>query len=95
MFREVLRQHREEILRIAARYGATNVRMFGSIARGEERPDSDVDLLVNFDPNRSLLDHMALEQDLEKLLGRKVEVGTDDALHWYVRERILQQAIPL
>ena len=91
----LLEESREEILRIATRYGARNVRVFGSVARGEERPDSDVDFLVEFDTDRSLLDHIALVQDLEDLLGRKVQVTTEDALHWYIRDRVLEQAVPL
>ena len=95
MICKLLEEHRDEILRTAARYGASNVRVFGSVARGEDRPDSDVDLLVDFDADRSLLDHIALEQDLQDLPGRKVQVATDDALHWYVRDRVLQQAVAL
>ena len=91
----LLEESREKILRIATRYGARNVRVFGSVARGEERPGSDVDFLVTFDADRSLLDHIALVQDLEDLLGRKVQVTTEDALHWYIRDRVLEQAVPL
>ena len=92
---QLLTGKREEILRIAAQHGARNVRVFGSVARGEEGPDSDVDLLVEFDADRSLLDHVALVQDLEDLLGKKVHVTTKDALHWYIRDRVLEQAVPL
>lgn len=92
---ELLEGKRGEILRIAAKHGARNVRLFGSVARGEAGPDSDVDLLVEFDADRSLLDHVALVQDLEELLGRKVQVTTEDALHWYIRDRVLEQAVPL
>ena len=92
---ELLTGNRSEILRIAAQYGARNVRLFGSVARGEEGPESDVDLLVEFDADRSLLDHVALVQDLEELLGRKVQVTTTDALHWYIRDRVLAEAVPL
>ena len=91
----LLRNGRDEILRIAAQHGARNVRVFGSVARGEAGPDSDLDLLVEFDANRSLLDHVALVQDLEELLGMKVQVTTEDALHWYIRDRVLEQAVPL
>ena len=79
---EVLGNRREEILRIATLYGARNLRVFGSVARGEARPDSDLDLLVEFEPGRSLLDHVALQQDLGDLLGRKIHVVTDRSLHW-------------
>ena len=71
---EILKAYREEILRIAAKYGAYNVRVFGSVARGEARPDSDVDLLVELEPQRTLLDQIALMQSLSELLGRKVDV---------------------
>ena len=90
-----LKKRRKEILAIAARHGARNVRVFGSAAKGKIGPDSDFDLLVELDEGRSLLDHVALIQDLEDLLGRKVDVVTDGALHWYIRERVLQEAIPL
>ena len=95
MKKGLLEESREEILRIATRYGARNVRVFGSVARGEEGPDSDVDFLVQFDADRSLLDHVGLVQELEDLLGRKVQVTTEDALHWYIRDRVLEQAVPL
>ena len=77
---ETLHAHRRAILELATRHGARNVRVFGSIARGEDRPDSDVDLLVDVEPGRSLLDVIALEQDLEALLGRPVDVQTDGGL---------------
>jgi predicted nucleotidyltransferase len=85
---------RDEILRIARTHRATNVRVFGSAARDELRAESDVDLLVTFD-GASLLDHVALIQDLEDLLGRKVDVAADTALHWSIRDAILQDAVPL
>ncbi len=70
---QLLKDKRLDILRIAARHGAYNVRVFGSLARGEGRPDSDVDILVNLDADRSLLDLIALKQDLEDLPGCKVD----------------------
>ena len=93
--RELLQEKREEIIRIAAEHGASNVRIFGSVARGEARLDSDVDFLVELEPNRSLLDHVALIQDLEDFLGRKVDVATDKGLQERVRDRILNEALPL
>jgi predicted nucleotidyltransferase len=91
----LLKAKRDEILRIAAKHGARNVRVFGSAARGEAGPTSDVDLLVEFEPGRSLLDHVALIQDLEDLLGRKVDVVTEKAVYWLLRRRILKEARPL
>ncbi len=93
--RELLESKRGEILQIAAKHGAHNVRIFGSVARGEATPESDLDFLVELEPGRSLLDHVALLQDLEGLLGRKVDLVEPEALHWYIRARILQEAIPL
>ena len=91
----VLISKRGEILRIAAEHGARNVRVFGSAARGEAGAESDVDFLVEMEPGRSLLDHVALCQDLEELLGCKVDVVSDKALHWYIRDRVIAEAIPL
>jgi len=86
---------RADMLRVCAQYGARKVRLFGSMARGDAGASSDVDILVDFEPSRSLLDRVALTQDLEDLLGRKVQVVTEKALHWYIRDRILDQAVPL
>jgi predicted nucleotidyltransferase len=86
---------REEVLRLAALHGARNVKVFGSVARGETTDRSDVDLLVDWEPDRSLLDHVALVQDLEEILGVRVHLGTERSLHWYVRDRILREATPL
>ena len=90
-----LHAHRQAILELAAQHGARNVRVFGSVARGEDRPDSDVDLLVDVEPGRSLLDVIALEQDLEALLGRPVDVQTDGGLSPYLQQRILAEAAAL
>jgi hypothetical protein len=92
---ELLKTRRDQILRIAAKHGARNVRVFGSVARGDTGPASDIDFLVELEEGRSLLDHVALCQDLEELLGCKVDVVTEKALHWYIRDRALTQAIPL
>lgn len=92
---ELLREKRDEILRIAARHGASNVRVFGSVARGEARSESDVDLLVELERGRSLLDHAALVIDLEGLLGRRVDVATERGLRPRVREHILREAVRL
>lgn len=93
--KELLKEKREEILKIAADHGARNVRVFGSVARGEDRPDSDVDLLVQMDPGRSLLDLVAIWQDIEDLLGCRVDVVTDGGVSPYLRDRIHAEATPL
>jgi uncharacterized protein len=90
-----LRQRRNDILRIAARYGARNLRVFGSVARGDDRAHSDIDLLVDMDPDRSLLDIVGLGQDLEELLDRKVDVLTGASLHPALRDRVLAESRPL
>jgi len=88
-------ERREQILRLARRRGAHSLRVFGSVARGEANENSDLDLLVSWEPGRSLMDHAGLVQDLQELLGMKVHVGTEKSLHWYVRDRILHEARPL
>ncbi|HXG08745.1 MAG TPA: nucleotidyltransferase family protein [Gemmataceae bacterium] len=92
---ELLKAKREEILQIADRHGARNLRIFGSVARGEAGPESDVDVLVDLEPGRSLFDLGGLLMDLQELLGRKVDVVTEAGLHWYIRERVLDEAVPL
>ncbi|MBZ0169773.1 nucleotidyltransferase [Candidatus Methylomirabilis lanthanidiphila] len=89
---QLLKDERDAILRIAVRHGAYNIRVFGSAARGEALEDSDIDLLVEFEPGRSLLDHTALVLELEELLGRKVDVVTEKGLYWLLRRRILKEA---
>ena len=91
----LLKDKREQILHIAAKHGAHSVRIFGSVVRGEAGPSSDIDVLVVLEPGRSLLDHVALKQDLEDLLGQDVDVVTENALHWYIRDRVLEEAVPL
>lgn len=92
---ELLKSKRHEILAIAARHGAHNLRVFGSVARGEAGPESDLDILVEMQPGKSLLDHVALMQELEDLLQRKVDVVSERALHWYIRDKVLAEAISL
>ncbi len=89
---ELIHHNREEILRISARHKAQNIRVFGSVARGEENTESDVDFLVSFNDGVSLLEHAALIVDLEDLLGKKVDVVPDTDLHEHVRERVLSEA---
>lgn len=89
---ELLKAKRQEILRVAARYGAGNVRLFGSVVRGEACAASDVDFLVDMDPDRSLMDLAGLVLDLQELLDRKVDVVTEDSIYWLLRRRILKEA---
>jgi len=89
---DLLKDKRDEILRIAARHGAYNVRVFGSAARGEARPDSDIDFLVELAPDRSLFDLGGLLMELQDVLGCEVDVVTEKGLHWYIRDRILSEA---
>ena len=92
---EDLRRHRDEILKIAERRGAYNVRIFGSVARGEADERSDVDFLVELEPGRSLLDLGGLLMDLQQLLDHPVDVVTERGLRERIRERVLEEAIPL
>jgi len=90
-----LRSHRREILSVAARHGASDVRVFGSVLHGDDRPDSDIDLLVEVESGRSLLDVIGLEQELEEFLGRRVQVLTVGGLSPYLQQRILDEAARL
>jgi predicted nucleotidyltransferase len=87
--------YRDEILRLVDHHGAHNVRIFGSVARGQTDADSDLDLLVEFDADRSLLDRIALMQDLKDLLGIDVDVVTPRSLHRDLQAQILRDAQPL
>jgi predicted nucleotidyltransferase len=90
-----IKAHREKIQEIATKHGAQNIRLFGSLARNEGRLDSDIDLLVCMQPGSSLLDIIAIKQDLEEILGRKVDVVTEDSVSPYIRDEILKEAINL
>lgn len=92
---KLLEGRREVILRLAREHGVTRVRVFGSMARGDAGAQSDVDLLVDLEEGRTLLDLGALLMDLQELLQRKVDVLTEPALHPGIRERVLREAIPL
>ena len=93
--RELLQENREEILRIAAQHGASNVRFFGSVARGDATANSDVDVLVDLEPDRSLFDLGAFLEDLKLLLGCRVDVVTEKGLRARIRDRVLQEAVRL
>lgn len=91
----ILQQKRQQILDITTRYGVSNVRIFGSVARGEETADSDIDFLVELPPNCTLLDQIALIQSLEDLLECKIDLAETDTIHPLIKEQVLQEAIPL
>jgi len=91
----ILREKRDEILRLAEKHGAINVRVFGSVARNEEGEGSDVDFLVDAGPETSQFFPGGLLSDLEQLLGRRVDILTTTALHWYIRDKVLREAKPL
>jgi predicted nucleotidyltransferase len=92
---EELKEKRGQILIIAKRYGAQRLRVFGSLARGDSGRESDVDFLIELETGRSLLDLIAMKQDLEDLLQRKVDVVTEGAVSPYIRDEIVTQAISL
>ncbi len=92
---QFLATNREEILRICAKHGARNVRVFGSFPRGEAGPHSDVDFSVDVGPEHTPWFPGGLLMDLQDLLGRRVDIAEPDGLHWYIREKVLKEAVPL
>ncbi len=92
---EKLQRQRPQLMAIAHRHGATNVRVFGSVVRGEDTETSDVDFLVDMQEGRSLLDLVGLQQDFEQFLGQRIDVLTERGLNRYLKERILTEARPL
>jgi predicted nucleotidyltransferase len=90
-----LKNKRESIISVVERNGGTKVRIFGSLARGEGLTDSDVDILIELDPGRSLLDILAIKQDLEDLLHRNVDVLTESAVSPYIKDDIMSEAVAL
>ena len=92
---EIIKKQREKILKLAEKHGAKNIRVFGSVARNEAHPKSDVDFLVDVAPHHSSFFPAGLMVDLSDLLGRPVDVVTERALHWYIKDRILKEARPL
>jgi predicted nucleotidyltransferase len=94
-FKKILKKQRKEIYQIAELYGARNIRVFGSVKKESDNPDSDVDFLVDLEKDRSLLDLAGFVYDLQQLLNRKVDVVTENGLHWYIKKAILNEAEPL
>ena len=92
---ELLKQKRDDIQRVASKHGAYNIRVFGSVARGEARPDSDIDLPIEKGPTTSSWFPAGLVLELEEMLGRRVEIVTETALNPDLRERVHREAIPL
>ena len=92
---DFIHSQRQAILKLAAQYGAKNVRLFGSYARGDALDNSDVDLLVELEPGRSLFDLGALLEDLKALLGREIDLVTEKGLRARIRERVLREAVLL
>jgi predicted nucleotidyltransferase len=92
---DLLKEKREDILQIASLHGAHNVRLFGSVARGQAGPESDVDFLVRLEPGTTLLRHAALVRELQKLLGREVQVVSERALRKTIKDRVMREAVPL
>jgi uncharacterized protein len=92
---EILAPHREAVLHAVQQRGFGHIRVFGSVRRSEATSSSDVDLLVDRDQGTSLLDRAGLMEDLESMLGRRVDIVPEEALHWYVRPQVLFEAVPL
>lgn len=95
MLHDLLLEKRELILKIADKHGIINVRIFGSVARLEDGPESDLDLLVEFEKDRSLFDLIRFKQEIEDLLDIKVDVVTENSIHWSMKEDVLDGAIQL
>ena len=93
--KKIIQEKRTEILKIAKNHGASNIRIFGSVARDEAKANSDIDFLMDIEPGKNLLDRIALIQDLEDLLGCKVDVAKPEILHESIKEKVLQEAISL
>ena len=92
---EEITKHKKEILVLAAKHGASNIQVFGSIAKGTADENSDIDFLVELEPGRSLFDLGGLLMDLQNLLHRKVDVVTEKGLHWYIKDKVLEEARPI
>ncbi len=91
----IVRKKKKDILEVARMHGIANIRIFGSLVRNEATPNSDIDLLVDLERGRDLLDLGGASVKLQELLGRKVDIVTERGLHWYLRDKILKEAQPL
>jgi predicted nucleotidyltransferase len=92
---KLIQDKKSDILAIAHRHGAKNVRLFGSVARGEDNETSDIDLLVSMEKNCSLYDLIGLQQEIQQMLNRKVDILTDKSINRYLQAQILQEAVLL
>lgn len=92
---EIIQEKKEHILAIAAKYGASNVRVFGPAVKGVADPNCDIDFLIDLERGRTLFDLGGMIVDLQQLLERNVNVVTEDSLHWYIKDRILSEARPI
>lgn len=95
MLYDLLREKRDLVFEVANKHGIKNIRVFGSVARHEDVPKSDLDLLVDFEEGRSLFDLIRFKQEIEDLLNIKVDVVTENSLHWGMKEEVLNGAIQL
>jgi predicted nucleotidyltransferase len=92
---DYLKSKKAEILRISSKNGIRNIRVFGSVAKGQSTTESDVDFLVELEQGRSLLDLGGFLVEMQNLLGRKVDVVTENGLHWYIKDKIIREARPI
>jgi predicted nucleotidyltransferase len=92
---DLIMKEKEAILALGKRHHARNLRIFGSIARGDDKPDSDIDFLADFEVGSSLVDLVGLKLDLEELLHRHVDIVSENSLHWFIRDNVLREARPL
>ncbi|MGV8146911.1 MAG: nucleotidyltransferase family protein [Alkaliphilus sp.] len=92
---EIVHKNKNDIVGIASKHGVVKVRLFGSVARKEDNFNSDIDFLVKFEEGRSLFDLILLKEELENLLKRKVDVVTEDSIHWMIRDQIKSEVVEI